>query len=131
MSSRKLQSVDYILNKIKDRENLSTDVELAQFLERKPGTISAWRTRETLDWELILTKCSDYIHELLYEEESSFNETGVSDPEEQYEDLDLSTYEQYSVELIEKVEKSPFSQSVKLHIIGSLIRILNEDLKET
>lgn len=124
MSIENLQPVGSILDKIKEKEGLSTDIELAEFLGRKPGTISAWRTRETLDWELILTKCSDYINELLY------GEMRINDPQEEYGELRDSEFEQYSVELIKKVEESPFSQSAKLRIIDSLIRILRNDMHE-
>lgn len=130
MSTNNLQSVDFILDRIKDKENLTTDAELAEFLDRKPGTISAWRTRETLDWELILTKCSSYINELLYGKKAKLSGVTIKDPEGKYDDIQKSEYEKFSVELIKKVEDSPFSQSTKLQIIDSLIRILRDDLEE-
>lgn len=130
MSTRNLQSVDFILDKIKEKENLTTDVELAEFLGRKPGTISAWRTRETLDWELILTKCSGYVNELLYGKGAEALEIRINDPQEEYRKIPEVKHEKFTVDLIRKIEESPFSQSAKIRIIDSLIRILEEDLKE-
>ncbi len=46
-----------ILNKIKKANNLSTDTELANFLGISKNTLSNWRGRNTLDWELVLSKC--------------------------------------------------------------------------
>jgi transcriptional regulator with XRE-family HTH domain len=46
-----------ILNKIKKANNLSTDTELAKFLGISKNTLSNWRGRDTLDWELVLSKC--------------------------------------------------------------------------
>ncbi len=130
MSTNNLQSVDFILDKIKEKENLATDAELADFLDRKPGTISAWRTRETLDWELVLTKCSDYTNELLYGKKDQLEEVTIKDPEGKYDDIHKSEFEKFSVELIKKVEEAPFSQATKLKIIDSLLRILQDDIEK-
>lgn len=130
MSTDNLQSVDFILDKIKEKENLATDAELADFLGRKPGTISAWRARKTLDWELILTKCSNYVNELLYGKKKELKDATINDPEGTYDEIQKSEIEKFSVALIKKVEESPFSQRTKLKIIDSLLRILWEDMEE-
>lgn len=50
-----------ILNEIKKHLGFKTDKELAEFLGVKQNTFSTWRHRNTLDEELILSKC-DFIN---------------------------------------------------------------------
>lgn len=50
-----------ILNEIKKYLGFKTDKELADFLGVKQNTFSTWRHRNTLDKELILSKC-DFIN---------------------------------------------------------------------
>ena len=38
---------------------LKSDKNLSDFLGIKPTTLSSWRTRDTLDYDLIFTKCVD------------------------------------------------------------------------
>lgn len=46
-----------ILNKIKIANNLKTDTELANYLGITKHTLSNWRSRDTLDYGLVLSKC--------------------------------------------------------------------------
>ncbi len=46
-----------ILNKIKEKENISTNKAFAEFLEIKPTTLAMWYKRNTFDIELIFKKC--------------------------------------------------------------------------
>lgn len=46
-----------ILNKIKIANNLNTDTELAIFLGVTKSVLSNWRGRDTIDFELVLSKC--------------------------------------------------------------------------
>ena len=48
-----------IINEIKSHLNYKTDTELADFLGVKQPTISTWRKRNTIDYELIIAKCND------------------------------------------------------------------------
>lgn len=48
-----------IINEIKTHLNYKTDTELAEFLGIKQPTISTWRKRNTIDYELIIAKCND------------------------------------------------------------------------
>lgn len=54
-----------IINEIKLHLNIKTDSELADFLGVKQPTISSWRKRDTLDYELIITKCNIFNAEWL------------------------------------------------------------------
>ncbi len=46
-----------IISELMKYYGFTTDVRFAEFLGIKPQTLSAWKTRNTLDYELISTKC--------------------------------------------------------------------------
>jgi len=48
-----------ILNKIKSHYGLKSDADFARFLGIKPNTLHNWYTRNTLDYEVVITKCVD------------------------------------------------------------------------
>lgn len=48
-----------ILNDIKTHLGFKTDTDFADFLGIKQNTLSNWKSRNTIDYELIITKCDD------------------------------------------------------------------------
>ena len=48
-----------IIKELKKHLNLQTDTDLANFLGVSQPTISSWRSRNSLDEKLIITKCND------------------------------------------------------------------------
>lgn len=48
-----------ILDRAKASFGLSTDTQLAEALGVSPQTLSNWRKRNSLDFELLLTKCEN------------------------------------------------------------------------
>lgn len=46
-----------ILNRFKKIKNISSDVLLAQYLGISRGTLSNWKARNSLDFELLFSKC--------------------------------------------------------------------------
>lgn len=59
MQEIKQQNVDFILNEVKKRINASKDEDLAVFFGVKGGTVSAWRNRNSMNYELLLAKCRE------------------------------------------------------------------------
>lgn len=49
----------FIINEIKSYLNIKTDSDFADFLGVKQPTISTWRKRNTIDYELIIAKCDN------------------------------------------------------------------------
>lgn len=48
-----------ILNELKKHYKFKNDGDFAYFLGIKQNTLSSWKTRNTLDYDLIISKCSD------------------------------------------------------------------------
>jgi len=46
-----------ILNRIKTEKNFKTDAELAAFLGISRSVLSNWYKRNSIDWDLVLSKC--------------------------------------------------------------------------
>ncbi|UGU17573.1 helix-turn-helix domain containing protein [Sinomicrobium kalidii] len=53
-------STEVVLQRLKDRLGVQTNVELSDILDIKPNTLSTWKKRETLDYRRILTVCHTY-----------------------------------------------------------------------
>jgi len=53
----KLQKSGVILDRVKETYHLKSDKKLAEFLNVKASTVSAWRSRNSLNYDLILNKC--------------------------------------------------------------------------
>lgn len=62
---RKITVVKNILERLKSAYKLPTDAALATFLGVKPNTISMWKKKGLLDYDLILTKCDDISYDWL------------------------------------------------------------------
>lgn len=54
-----------ILERLKTVFQVDSDVALAQILGVKQPTISSWRKRNTIDYELIFTKCNNINYDWL------------------------------------------------------------------
>lgn len=50
-----------ILSRLKEAYSLKSDLELAKFLKVAPNTISTWKSRSRIDFEILIEKC-DYLN---------------------------------------------------------------------
>lgn len=95
----------FIINEIKLYLNIKTDSEFADFLGVKQPTISTWRKRNTIDYELIIAKCNKINgHWLLTGQGSMLKsepQPAVSSPQPQENDKYISSLEKQIV-LLEK-----------------------------
>ena len=78
MSTKKLHNVNFVLDKLRTYLQIDTDAKLAEYLGVKPGTISAWRSRNSVDYSLIMTKCSDIDFNELFVEDETLQDAGIS-----------------------------------------------------
>lgn len=104
----KINDKSLILNEIKSHLKYTKDAELAEFLGIKPNTLSNWKTRNTLDYDLIITKCEfvngDWLltgkGEMLRENATAMLQESAPIPAQFIEGL--STKDQRIIELQEK-----------------------------
>lgn len=66
---------DAILDRAKASFGLVTDTQLAETLGISPQTLSNWRKRNSLDFELLLTKCESADLNWLIRGEEALDET--------------------------------------------------------
>jgi len=52
-----MRTIEEILDKIKELKGLKTDTDLAEFFGVKPQTISTWRKRKTIPYDLLIAFC--------------------------------------------------------------------------
>lgn len=63
-----------ILKKLKKSLKISTDIQLSEFLNIKPNTISTWKKRNSLDYASIISICELYeidLNEIFFEQKNS------------------------------------------------------------
>jgi len=51
------QNATFLLNRLKSVKDFKTDLELATFLGVKQNTLSSWKSRGSVDYDLIISKC--------------------------------------------------------------------------
>jgi hypothetical protein len=59
MPKNKSQNVGDFLNRLKRHLKIKSDRDLSNYLGLSQNTISMWRQRESLDYNLIMDKCPD------------------------------------------------------------------------
>jgi hypothetical protein len=59
MSIEKTQNANNILSRLRTAYGLATNMALAAFLGVKPSTVSSWKARGSVDYDLIFAKCED------------------------------------------------------------------------
>lgn len=59
MQEKESQNAIIILDRLKEAYNITTDTELASFLGVKQNTVASWRSRNTVDYSLIISKCDN------------------------------------------------------------------------
>lgn len=77
MSSKKLHNAKEIIDRLKLALKLKTDTELAKYLGISQSTVSTWKSRNSLDYELVIAKCKHVnLHWLLTGEGEMFRKGG-------------------------------------------------------
>jgi SOS-response transcriptional repressor LexA len=52
-----MANIDNILERLKNAKKIKTDTDLAELLGVKPNTVSGWRARKSIPYELIISFC--------------------------------------------------------------------------
>lgn len=97
-----------ILDKVKVLYKLNSDKELANFLELKQSTLSVWRTRNTINYDIIFDKCKDVDLNVLIRGEV-FTGQVINEPKVEYltkrEEKDIETLTKENQELKNRLEE--------------------------
>lgn len=70
MQEKKSQNSILVLNKVKKALKISSDRELSEILNVKPNTISTWKKRNSLDYNVLISICELYeinLNEIFYD----------------------------------------------------------------
>lgn len=70
MQEKKSQNAILVLNKLKNALKINSDKQLSEFLNVKPNTISTWKKRNSLDYNVIISICELYevnLNEIFYD----------------------------------------------------------------
>lgn len=79
----KLSQIDIknIISRLKSALQIDTDMKLAEFLDVKQNTISIWKSRKTLNYPLIISKCDNIdLNWLFTGEGQPFKKNSYSEP---------------------------------------------------
>lgn len=102
--------------------------EAAALLNINPATFRGRKSRGAVPYEEIIRKLNpDDLIYVLKGERTGHKDLHFDDSGDRLE----NEFERFSIELIKRIEEAPFSRQAKLHIIDSLIRIVEQDLRET
>lgn len=70
MQEKKSQNAILVLDKLKKTLKINSDKQLSEFLNVKPNTISTWKKRNSLDYNVIISICELYeinLNEIFYD----------------------------------------------------------------
>lgn len=60
MQEKNIQNATDIISRLKDVLKIRKDIQLAEFLNVRPNTISTWKKRNTLDYDALIRICDLY-----------------------------------------------------------------------
>ncbi|WP_257008550.1 LexA family transcriptional regulator [Flavobacterium agri] len=60
MQEKNSQNANDVINRLKLLLKLKTDIQLSEFLNIRPNTISTWKKRNSLDYETVISICELY-----------------------------------------------------------------------
>ena len=128
-----MQNANKILDRLRSALKLSSDAKMADYLGVKPSTISSWRSRDSLDYDLIFSKCVDMnANWVLFGEGEVYKAPEKSllanEPASDYVTQQLISFEAKTAALIERIENGPWSPEIKLKMVESMIRIVEQSL---
>lgn len=113
-------NTDLILNRIKQAKNIQKDAELARFLGITSGLLANWKTRNTYNLDILLTKCSDISLDWLL---LGKGEMLRSEQEQQTPQKDNNLPDDYIPQLIA-------SQHKYIHALEAEIKQLKEQIEQ-
>lgn len=98
-----------ILDRFKLANNLANNAELARFLDINPATVSNWYKRDSIDWDLIFSKCKrinlDWLitgeGDMVLDKDISYS---LREPPEEYNRKSSGLMSEFYIDVIAKKE---------------------------
>ena len=120
-----------IINELKNYLNIKTDSEFAKFLGLKQNTISSWKSRNSLDYDLIISKCDQINANWLLTGEGEMLKSKVSnnnlEPDDNFEEIQgLTDVALYDVQLSEEKLKNA---NKRIEILEELVESYKLEIK--
>lgn len=133
MQEKIQQNVDFILDEVKKRINASKDEDLANFFGVKSGTVSAWRSRNSINYELLLAKCREKewdLNEIFLGKSTECNNTTNNSKKETNPIMDDSIQNDL-IKLIIQKDKEMNRMAEEIGTLKEHIRILKKQKGHT
>ncbi len=124
MSIIGLQIANDILDRIREAYNFKSDAELARYLGKDPSTISTWRKRNSVNFNLIFAKCNDLnANYIVHGDMPMFRDEDHTRTGEVIRELQ----ENYSLKnTIDRIEKLGLDPDNKFALLQAFLNILEE-----
>jgi hypothetical protein len=124
MAIEKVNSAKLILQRLKIAFEIDKDGDLADFLGVAQSTVSSWKKRDTLDYNIVFAKCKDVNLNWLFFERGPIWYKDVRG------DLDYAAEPEGPIYKVKseasRIKNLPVSPDEKLEILITLIDILEE-----
>lgn len=134
MSTKKSHSAKKILDRIKYAYRLRTDTELANYLGVSQSTIPTWKSRDTLNRELIIAKCDDINANWIFHGEEPIFKKDLNKVEEKrstYSADDIvAQLQERADDLTRRVRNLNIDPVTKIEMIAVMIEALEIGLQE-
>lgn len=141
MTNINSQFAKKVIDRIKNAYNMTSDTELADHLGIAPSTLSTWKKRNSLDYELIFSKCEDLRADyIIYGELRMFRDEhdprNIKKPEskttpqanEERANYNPDDLKQQAVQFVHMIENMPWPVETRKEILQSYLRIVDEEL---
>ena len=123
-----------ILVRLKDELNLSKDVDLADFLGVAQNTISAWKKRNSVNYDLIFEKIAPYnidLNWLVYGKDSPQPPESevklLENIKETRQIMNLTDTEENVINVIEIVQRLPWSTSTRRILMENYLYLVYKE----
>jgi len=126
--------VPSILVRLKDELNLSKDVDLADFLGVAQNTISAWKKRNSVNYDLIFDKIAPYnidLNWLVYGKDTPHPPESevklLENIKETRQIMNLTDTEENVINVIEIVQRLPWSTSTRRILMENYLYLVYKE----
>ncbi len=138
INKNKLHNIESILDRLKEALDIDKDIELAEFFGIAQNTISAWKKRDSMNFDLLFTRCLPLdidLNWLIYGKSiTSFQKKEKSLSQsihEEYRETQSELNQQDQViQIIEMIRQLPWPVSTRRVIMENYLYLVYNEHKE-